>query len=67
MKDFRIIVTDNRQDFELKIKRNLNENYKMINSNLSTVTPYQNETKTFLYGVKAKLYFYAYMEKETEE
>lgn len=73
MKDFKIIVTNNRQDFEFKIRQNLNDGYKMINSNLTMDKPLQPKTGYQVIGnaisntpVKTsyELVFYAYMEKE---
>lgn len=62
MKDFRIIVTDNRQDYELKIRKNLDEGYKMINSNLTVTYPTFQRINNIT--ASKELYFYAYMEKE---
>ena len=62
MKDFKLIVEDDRKRFEEKIRNNLNEGYKMVNTNLSTSTPIQTATN-IINGKKAELIFYANMEK----
>ncbi len=70
MKDFRIIVTEDRKDFELKIEKNLKEGYKMINSNLTVYKPIQRTNQLnpeWVHKTIKNLIFYAYMEKETEE
>lgn len=70
---FRTIVTNNRQDFDAKIRQNLNEGYRMINSNLCIERPIQavNTLKHLDKIIQEKpintyydLIFYAYMEKE---
>ena len=63
MKDLRIIVEQDKKQFEEKVRNNLNEDYKMISTNLSTSTPIQTATN-IISGKEAELVFYAYMEKE---
>lgn len=64
MKDFRIIATNDRKDFEEKIRNNLNDGFKMINSNLTALLPLQYVNPLDLKSVKKEIIFYAYMEKE---
>lgn len=63
MKDFKLIVEDDRKRFEEKIRNNLNEGYKMVNTNLSVFRPIQPTINAFT-ETKKELIFYAYMEKE---
>lgn len=66
MKEFRTIVINNRQEFERLIRKNLDDGFKMINSNISVYRPIQRLNNPFDMNpeTKIELVYYAYMEKE---
>lgn len=64
MIDFRTIVIDNRHEFERLIRQNLNDGYKMVNSNLCIQRPVESFTaiNKVLGNPCYDFIYYAYME-----